>query len=521
MQVRETMGRVCLAVAAVVLCAGAVAAPAIPATPRDYRCAWCATVTNIDWPASAGTSAATVTAQKALLVSHLDAMVSANMNCMYLQVRPACDAMYASNYEPWSQWLTGSQSTNATWDPLTYAVTEAHNRGIELHAWVNPYRAALDQTTSTKGAKHVMKVRPDLCIAYKDGRTYLDPGKADTITSITDVIGDIVTRYDVDGVVFDDYFYPGRDFQDSTTYGAYAAGGGSLSWDDWRRDNVNKLIQSCYTRIHSIRNTCQFEVGPFGIWQPGYPSTVTGSNYYTDHYCDTRKWLQQGWVDSLSPQLYWVLASPGQPFGDLIDWWAAQNPNRHVLASTADYRVANATYANWGGTTASEIVNQVNRVVTAGGVGTVHYSIKWLTNDPEGVRAALTAGPYAKPALKPASTWLDSTPPPAPNASISLPAGLPLKRTITFSQNVGDEAARWWCVNTYDGTTWTLAVLPGSTTSYQVDAATLEYAVSAVDRAGNESAKTQMTVPVTLSKIEVSAEVDKKSHDANLVAAVK
>lgn len=473
------------------LVAATHAAPAVPPTPREYRGAWCATVTNIDWPAQAGTTAATVTAQKARLIAHLDALAAANMNAIYFQVRPAGDAMYSSPIEPWSQWLTGSQNTNATYDPLTFAVTEAHKRGIELHAWVNPYRAALDQTTSNKSPKHVMRARPDLCVSYTDGRTYMNPGKADTRTWIQNVIADIVTRYDVDGVVFDDYFYPGTNFNDSSTYQAYVNGGGTLSLDNWRRDNVDQLILGCYNTIHGIRNSCQFSVGPFGIWRPGYPSGVTGADYYATHYCDTRKWLQNGWVDSLSPQLYWTLDSTGQPFGALNDWWVAQNPDRYVMPSTADYRVG-STSTGWSNKTAQEIVDQVNRTIQGHGVGNIHYSIKYLTDDPKGVRAALTAGPYSKDVLPPARSWLDHTPPGLPVVSVGAPTGTPPRRTITLGQASGDEKANWWCVNTYNGSQWTLTVISGTLASYMLPAGTTEFAVSAVDRSGNESGFTQI-----------------------------
>jgi len=473
----------------------AAASPPVPATPRETRAAWCATVSRIDWPPQSGVSGSVVAAQKARLIAHLDALADANMNAMYFQVRPAGDAFYDSNIEPWSQWLTGSQNTAATWDPLAFAVEEGHARGIEIHAWVNPYRVALDQTTTNKAPNHVMRARPDLCVKYSDGKTYLDPGKADSITWIKNVVSDIVSNYDVDGVVFDDYFYPGTSFNDTATYNAYVSSGGTMNRDDWRRDNVNKLIQQCSSLVHGIRPTCEFGVGPFGIWRPGYPSGVTGADYYATHYCDSRKWLQQGWVDSLSPQLYWTLASSGQPFGSLIDWWVAQNPGRHVLASTADYRVGDSAYAGWGGTSASEIVNQVTRTASGGGVGNVHYSIKWLTDDPKGIRAALKAGPYAHAALRPASTWLDNSPPPRPNASMGAPTGSPAKRLISFSQNAGAEKAAWWCVNTYDGSSWKLAVLPGQAVNFQAPGNTIDYAVSAVDRAGNESAKATPGTP--------------------------
>lgn len=478
------------------------AQPPIPPTPRDYRCAWCATVDNIDWPASSsvGVTAANVTAQQNRLKAQLDGMADANMNAMYFQVRPACDAMYFSSIEPPSQYLTGSQNTAPTYDPLQFAVQEAHKRGIELHAWVNPYRATQDGDLSTKADSHVTKAHPDWCVLYS-GKHYLNPGLPEVRTYIEDVIADIVTRYDVDGVVFDDYFYPGN-ISDASAYSTY---GGGMTLDNWRRDNVNKLIHECYDRIHGIRQSCQFEVGPFGIWRPGYPSGVTGADYYATHYCDTRLWLQQGWVDSLSPQLYWTLASTGQPFGALIDWWVQQNSARHVMASTADYRVG-STSAGWSTTTASEIVNQVNRTYEGGGVGNVHFSVKWITTeDVKGVRAALKAGPYANDALRPASTWLDNVPPPVPQVDFSAPHGSPATRTISFSQNAGDEKATWWCVNTYDGTTWTLTVLPGAATTYEADAGILNFAVSAVDRVGNESERAMQTVPVGLSKFEVSA----------------
>jgi len=471
--------------------------PPIPAAPREYRAAWCATVTNIDWPPKAGVSSTIVTQQKNRLIAHLDAMEEARMNAMYLQVRPACDAMYNSTIEPPSQWLTGSQTTAATWDPLAFAVTEAHKRGIELHAWVNPYRAALDQKTSNKSIKHVMRKSPELCVSYSDGKTYMDPGKQGSINWIVNVVSEIVTKYNVDGVVFDDYFYPGTDFDDAATYQAYRNSGGKMALDDWRRDNVNRLIQACYNKIHSIRSSCQFEVGPFGIWQPGYPKGVSGANYYATHYCDTRLWLKNGWVDSLSPQLYWPMDSPGQPFGALIDWWVAQNPNRHVMASMADYRVGGAdSFGNtWSDKTNQEIINQINRVKTAGGVGTVHYSMKFITdnfkgkNDTIGLKTALMNGPYKEDALRPASTWLDNTPPPPPNISVSTPSGPNGAHTFTFSQNPTDEKASWWCVYTYNGSRWNLKVVPGMLASYTAPAPVMAFAVSAVDRNGNESAR--------------------------------
>lgn len=471
--------------------------PPVPETPRDYRAAWCATVSQIDWPPVTGVSGSTINQQKAALIEHLDALQSANMNAMYLQVRPASNAVYKSTLEPPSEWVTGSQYINFTsFDPLSFACTEAHKRGIELHAWVNPYRAATSSYLGNKAPGHVTQARPDLVIQHGT-QWYMDPGKEDSITWIKNVVADIVTRYDVDGVVFDDYFYPAPTFEDDATYQAYLDDGGTMEKGDWRRNNVDKLIQQCSDLIHGIKPYCQFAVGPFGIWRPNNPPGIIGSDYYATHYCDTKKWLQQGWVDSLSPQLYWTLDSTGQPFGELIDWWVAQNPNRNVMASTADYRVGNSAHDSgfhlWSNKTNQEIVSQVNRVAQNGGVGTVHYSMRWLTNNNRdsqnvGLLDALRNGPYAGDALPPARPWLDNVPPPAPNVSLGAMYGNPPRRNLTFSQNPGDESAMWWCVNVYDGNEWNLTILPRDAYGFTAMEPIVRFAVAAVDRSGNESA---------------------------------
>ena len=502
------MKRLRVIAAWVVAAAGAAAfaqsPPAIPAVPRELRAAWCATVTNIDWPTATGQSVST---QQTKLRQHMDALVLNNMNCMYLQIRPACDAFYTPGLEPWSQWLTGTQGNSPGYDPLAFAITEAKARGLELHAWVNPYRAALDLINTNKAATHVCITHPSWVIAYTDNRRYLDMGQSAVRTYIESVIQDIVTRYDIDGVVFDDYFYPGTDFNDTATYNAYTGGGGSMTLANWRRDNVNKLIQECSTVVHNARVGCQFEVGPFGIWRPNNPTGISGADYYATHYCDSKLWLNNGWVDSLSPQIYWSLASSGQPFGALLDWWVSQSlVGRPVFASTADYKMVSDPTNFPSGT---EIVNQVIRTKQGGGLGTVHYSMKHITGDQSGVATGLRNGPYAKQALKPATPWLDPTPPAAPNVNVGpLVSG---NRTVSFAQPGGAEAARWWLLHTWDGTTWTLQILPGVTTSKSVAANVTDVAVTAVDKAGNESSRTRLSVPVTLSRFELSDASDNKS----------
>ncbi len=472
--------------------------PPIPDPPREYRAVWCATVNRIDWPPVAGTNPSQVAQQKSRLLAHLQMMVNANMNAMYFQVRPEADAIYNSTIEPWSHYLTGSQFIASTWDPLEYLVEEAHKRGIEVHAWINPYRASTSTNISGKASSHITKLRSDLIIRH-GSQLYIDPGKQDSIDWIVNVVEDIVSRYNVDGVVFDDYFYPAQNFADEATFAAYQNNGGTMDIHDWRRDNVDRLIETTYNSIKAIRNTCQFSVGPFGIWRPGNPPGISGNDYYATHYCDTRKWLQNGWVDSLSPQLYWPTDSPNQTFGPLINWWVAQNPDRHVLASTATYRVGDSdfdTYGNvWSNKTAQEIVDQINLVRNANGVGHVHFSVRWLTDDPlnKNVRMTLQNGLYKEQALRPISWWLDNTPPPAPNASISQPYSNPPRRMIQFSQNPGDEPARYWVIYTYNGNQWNWHVVPGQLTQYSVFEPVQEFAVSAVDATGNESDRSGFT----------------------------
>lgn len=463
------------------------ALPAIPSVPRDCRAAWTATVSNIDWPSRTGLSAA---AQQTELKNHMDALVRLNMNTMYLQVRPACDAFYSSTIEPWSQWLSGTQGNSPGYDPLGFAITEAHRRGLELHVWLNPYRASTSTGTSGKAANHITRTRPDLVRTY-GSMLYLDPGEPDAVTYNKSVITDIVTRYDIDGVVFDDYFYPYPSgttaFPDSTSYAKYTAAGGTLALGDWRRDNVNRFVRDVAQIVHTVRPKCQFGIGPFGIWRPGNPSGITGLDAYNDIYADSRLWLQQGWVDSLSPQLYWTLSSTGQPYGKLIDWWVQQNTaGRLVFAS--NYTSKAGSTSSWP---ASEIVNEVKRTTQAGAKGNVHFSMKALTNDQSGVGTALKADPYAKPALRPATPWLDPTIPAAPQVTVGPPTGTPSRRTVSFSQPTGAEVANWWCLHTYQGGAWQLAILPAATSSQAIDpTVVLALAVTAVDRGGNESART-------------------------------
>ncbi len=467
--------------------------PALPAIRREARAAWTASVSNIDWPTGTGLTTAQ---QQSQLTGLMDNLVAANMNQMYLQVRPACDAFYVSSIEPWSQWLRGTQgrAPSPSYDPLAFAVTEARKRGIELHAWINPYRAALDTTTSTKAANHISRTRPDLVRNY-GSLMILDPGEPDSPAYVISVIRDIVRRYDVDGIVFDDYFYPYPitsggstvPFPDSTSYAKYTAAGGTMSLGDWRRDNVNRMVRDVNLMIKQEKPTLRFGIAPFGIWRPGNPSGVSGLDSYSEIYADSRKWLQQGWLDYFSPQLYWPTTSTGQPYGALLTWWTQQNTlGRHMWPSNYTSRVNDGTASAF---TVSELQQQINVTrSTAGATGNVHFSIKTLRDNKGGLTTALKGNQYAAAALVPATTWLDSTPPPAPVVTPGAVSGA--NRTVSWSAATGAEAARWWTLYSLELGVWMPRVIPGPTTSATIPATATAVAVRAVDALGNEGPPT-------------------------------
>jgi len=257
-----------------------------------------------------------VAGQKAELLAILDRAAQLRLNAIIFQVRPACDALYASPIEPWSEYLTGAmgKAPQPFYDPLTFAVEEAHKRGLELHAWFNPYRAAHPSAKSPIASNHISKTKPSLVRRYGK-HLWLDPGEKEVQDYSLSVVMDVVRRYDVDGVHFDDYFYPYKEseggFPDDASWKRFGAGG-KLSRDDWRRENVNTFIRRVYETIKAAKPWVKFGVSPFGIWRPGNPSSVQGLDAYQELYADSRKWLQNAWVDYFTPQLYWRIIAPRQ-----------------------------------------------------------------------------------------------------------------------------------------------------------------------------------------------------------------
>ncbi|HET6762595.1 MAG TPA: family 10 glycosylhydrolase, partial [Longimicrobiaceae bacterium] len=419
-----------LAAALVSACApgGAIAGPrpadGPPPVRREFRAAWIASVANIDWPSRPGLP---VEQQRAELIAMLDSAAALNLNAVVLQVRPAADALYPSALEPWSEYLTGEQgrAPEPAYDPLAFAVAEAHRRGLELHAWFNPYRAFHPSQKSPVVASHISRTNPGLVKAY--GKfLWMDPGEPEVQDRTMAVMLDVVRRYDVDGVHIDDYFYPYPekdsagariDFPDSASWARYQARGGHLSRDDWRRDNVNVFIRRMYREVKAAKPWVKVGISPFGIWRPrNPPQIVTSFDQYADMYADARLWMLKGWADYFSPQLYWRIQATPQSYPVLLQWWSEQNTHhRHLWPGNFTSQVI-PTEAKWP---AGEIVAQVNATRgNPGATGNVHFSMKAFAMDADSLFEKLLAGPYGEPALVPASPWLASGHPGRPAVSV-------------------------------------------------------------------------------------------------------
>jgi uncharacterized lipoprotein YddW (UPF0748 family) len=461
---------------------------AAPAIPREMRGIWIATVRNIDWP-SKDTLAAQ--AQRAELIDIYDRAVAAGFNTVVFQVRPATDAVYRSDLEPWSVLLTGRQGTDPGYDPLEFAVREAHARGLEIHAWINPFRAGNASDTSVLASTHQWNSRRALVRVY-GAQLWLDPGEPEAREHSLRVVSDIVRRYDLDGIHMDDYFYP-YPVRDSVRGGnlvfpdsaSFAKSGSSLSIDDWRRENIDRFVERMYRTAHEIKPHIKVGISPFGIWRPGNPPSVAGFDAYASIYADARKWLQSGWVDYFVPQLYWAISAPQQSFPALLDWWLSENTmRRYVWPGLATYRAS----AQTNGFSRTEIAEQVkiirSRMPTPGHV--MFNTTTTLKRD-NGVLGTLRPL-LEQRALVPAFTWLDSTPPPAPTLSVTgravqITAGERPRFLVLQTQSRGGLLRR---------ARWSTRIVSGDSTSLTLPEDAARAYVTAVDHAGNLSPRQQV-----------------------------
>ncbi len=467
-----------------------------PDPPREFRGVWVASVSNIDWPSKKGLSSAD---QQAELRAIFAKAADLRLNAVIFQIRPMCDALYQSQIEPWSEYLTGTlgQAPSPAYDPLELAVREAHARGLELHAWFNPYRARHSSATSPIPGSHIIKRRPDLAKRY--GTHYwLNPTSKEVQDYTMNVILDVVRRYDIDGVHIDDYFYPyperGSDgkvipFPDDDTWAAYQKDGGKLARDDWRRDAVNKLIERLYREVKQAKPWVKVGISPFGIWRPNVPAGIAGFDPYTQLYADSRLWFKEGWCDYLAPQLYWPIKQEKQSFPLLFEWWNEQNAkDRQLWPGLYTSRVTGKD----GGWEPREIIEQIK--ITRGdnivdgrppaATGHIHFSMKALMNDTGRIRiVAALKFLYSEPALVPAMPSAGSRPPAKPSLHWQ-------QEGRELAIRAADERTRLFVVRSRTGNRWTIRIEPirkGEETRIDLAAQIDEAVVTAVDRTSIES----------------------------------
>ncbi|MBL8730144.1 MAG: family 10 glycosylhydrolase [Planctomycetes bacterium] len=454
--------------------------PTPPAVAREFRAAWVATVNNIDWPSRPGLPAAAAQAELDAIVARAAAL---GLNALVFQVRPAGDAFYRSALEPWSEWLTGAQgrAPDVDWDPLAYAIERCHRRGLQLHAWCNPYRAWHPAAKSKPAATHVLSQLPDACVRYGSMR-WMDPGDERAAEWSLAVLCDIVARYDVDGLHIDDYFYPypekGASFADDRSHARYRSGGGRLGLDDWRRANIDGFVERLYRSVHRIKPWVLVGISPFGIARPGVPRGIeAGVDQFADLYADVPKWLRAGWCDYLAPQLYWPIDQRPQSFAVLLPWWLAQNDRqRHVWPGLDAGRILQGKPPG----RRDELTQQIALVRSAAtrSPGQVLYSFAALRSDAAGVAGALQRL-FREPALPPASPWLGAAAPREPTAKIELGDERHRLRWTT-----GDDV-RFLTVQVRGADGWRLHAVVGAglgSTELPVDAK--EVVVRAVGRTG-------------------------------------
>ncbi|MFJ8184001.1 glycoside hydrolase family 10 protein [Streptomyces sp. NPDC096105] len=376
------------------------------AAAGEMRGMWVATVTNRDWPSRPGLSAER---QRAELVAHLDTAVRARLNTVMLQVRPTADALWPSPHEPWSQYLTGTQGADPGWDPLGTAVTEAHARGLHLHAWFNPYRVALHADPGRLAASHPARRHPGWVIPY-GGKLYYDPGLPEVRAFVREAMLDAVRRYPVDGVHFDDYFYPypvaGQTFDDDAAYDRYGA-----AFPDraaWRRDNVDRLVRETAEGIRAIRPGTRFGISPFGVWRNADvdargSDTRAGVQSYDDLHADTRKWAGENWIDYICPQLYWHIGFAAADYAKLLPWWAeaVRGSGTRLYAGEALYKAGDpAQPAAWQDP--AELSRHLTLAKRYPEVrGHVFFAAREVTADPAGAMARVVADHHGRSAGPP------------------------------------------------------------------------------------------------------------------------
>ena len=468
---------------------------------REMRATWLTTVANIDWPVSTTKGK---DAQQKELINLLDACVKYNMNTVMFHIRPACDALYKSSYEPWSSYLNNGRGVDPGWDPLQFCIDECHKRGLACHGWINPYRygkrGGYDWTGNDDTTKLNYKhTHPEWLLYYKND-IYLDPALPEVRQRIKEVVGDIINNYDLDGLLMDDYFYPygGTTNQDAASVAKYKPA--DMNVGDWRRQNVNMMIKGVYDTIQAVKPWVTFGVSPFGIWTTDssvaskrgitLPYNITGGNMYAEIYCDPVAWLEEGTIDYISPQLYWKIGG-GQDYKKLSKWWAniCNRFGKHFYSSMALYKYEDGTF------NATEIRNQTvyNRVVTDNAPGAIWYNTRAWTNSSK-LRVNITkeTAEYHDLALPPAINW-------KPAAERTMVENLALNaQTLAWTHSDKDVHFAIYAVpndsinlpNIYSRSDMLIGISYTNTFALptEITAATHQIAVSVLDKYNNEYA---------------------------------
>lgn len=467
---------------------------------REFRGVWVATVLNLDWPSQRGLPSEQ---QQSEFLGLLERIQALNFNALILQVRPTGDALYQSELEPWSYWLTGKQgqAPEPFYDPLEFAITECHKCNIELHAWFNPYRAGkgLQNEEPIKTvAPHISVTHPEYVYQYASAQ-WMDPGAEVVQDLLYNVILDVVRRYDVDGIHMDDYFYPypeqikdpdsksteqHRPFPDARTYESYRQLGGRLSKADWRRDNVNKIIQRLSVAIRATKEHVKFGISPFGIYRPGQPSGIFAEiDPYEELHSDPKKWLEEGWVDYLAPQLYWKIAPPQQSYPVLLKWWTENNPQkRHIYPGIALYKIQTR---DWPVTECEKQVEITRALAPQLALGNIFFRINFFNNSD--IFDAFKISTYSEPALAPAMLWKKAQSPVSPPTITGIKDG-----KLTWKAPKSADLRSWTLYQQVDNSWKLIKILDARTTEVKVEPGT--YALCAVDRMLNESIGVKVSV---------------------------
>lgn len=467
---------------------------------REFRAVWVATVANIDWPSKPGLS---VSELKAEVIQTLEHHKKNNVNAIILQVRPAADAFYLSELEPWSKYLSGVQgmAPESTFDPLEFWIEESHKCGMELHAWFNPYRIKVSENDSLS-VNHIIKKHPEWSWQYGN-KLFFEPGNPDVWSYLVKVVADVVERYDIDAVHFDDYFYPykisGQEIPDSAAFEKF----GSIYYpdriEDWRRSNVDTIIQLLDSSIKSIKPWVQFGISPFGVWRNSKDDVLgsesnAGTTNYDGLYADVIKWQRKGWIDYLMPQLYWRDDHPAVDFSTLAYWWSDYNYGRNVYVGLAPYKIdKKSQHKLWRKDKyllqQIEILRSINGISGFGFFSSKHF----LRNDLKrfDLKFAKKYCPY--PVLLPEMPWLDNIPPAAPQ-NLMVESGV-----LKWNDNLGNDSelnkAKFFVIYKYDVDEKRQLKQPEkiveitSANEYVIQKKHKQgiYRISAVDRANNES----------------------------------